>query len=161
MEIKLIAAKNIDGAIGKEGEVPWDVAGEQKHFKEETIGSPVIMGSNTFDSIMNKIQKPLPDRTNIVLSQSRAGLDYPNVSFVKSIDNALQVASNQSEEVYIIGGESVYEQFIGMADEMILSIVEEEVEDADAYFPTFDVGNWRVSKREDKGEFEVIHRERV
>ncbi len=136
MMISLIAAMDKNRLIGKANGLPWHLPADFKHFKEVTMGKPIIMGRKTFESI----GKPLPGRKNIVIS--RKGFTAEGVFVVDSIDKALQAVEN-ADEVMIIGGASFYEQMISRADRMYLTFVDAECE-GDAWFPQFDIRDWDV-----------------
>lgn len=136
MMISLIAAMDKNRLIGKENGLPWHLPADFKHFKEVTMGKPIIMGRKTFESI----GKPLPGRKNIVIS--RQGFVAEGVTVVDSIENALQEVKD-AEEVMIIGGASFYEQMIDKTDRMYLTLVDAEC-DGDAWFPEFDIKDWDI-----------------
>lgn len=136
MIISLIAAMDQNKLIGSNNELPWYLPADFKHFKEVTMGKPVVMGRKTFESI----GKPLPGRKNIVIS--RSGFLADGVIVVDSIDKALQEAGF-AEEVMIIGGANIYSQVIKIADKMYLTMVDTSCE-GDAWFPDFEESEWRV-----------------
>lgn len=140
MIISLIAAMDKNRLIGIENGLPWHLPADFKHFKEVTMGKPVVMGRKTFESI----GKPLPGRTNIIIS--RAGFDAQGVTVVDSIDKALSVLCDV-EEVMIIGGASFYEQMIDQADRMYLTHVDAECK-GDAWFPEFNLEDWDIVAEE-------------
>lgn len=136
MLISLIAAMDKQRLIGRENGLPWHLPADFKHFKEVTLGKPVIMGRKTFESI----GRPLPGRTNIVIS--RSGFNAEGVISVDSIEAALESAGS-AEEVMIIGGAMLYEQILPRADRMYLTMVD-AVCDGDAWFPAFDEAEWEI-----------------
>lgn len=136
MIISLIAAMDKNRLIGKENGLPWHLPADFKHFKEVTMGKPIIMGRKTFESI----GKPLPGRKNIVIS--RKGFSADGITVVDSIEKALK-AVESTDEVMVIGGASFYEQMIDRADRMYLTLVEAEFV-GDAWFPDFDSKDWDV-----------------
>lgn len=128
--IAAIAREN--RAIGKDNRLLWHIPEDFKRFKELTSGHAIIMGENTFKSI----GRPLPNRTNIVLSQTE-GFAPEGVVVVRSIDEALDAAKQcEAEEVFICGGASVYRQFLPLADRLYLTLVEGDFE-ADTFFPEY------------------------
>ena len=139
MIISLVAAVSENRVIGKDNALPWNLPADLRHFKELTIGKPVIMGFKTFESI----GKPLSNRTNIVLCKEK--VEIPGCTVVHSIEEALQAVGN-AEEVMIIGGGSVYAQFLPKADRMYLTRVHAEVE-GDTYFPEFNQDEWKEIER--------------
>ncbi|RDH81674.1 MAG: type 3 dihydrofolate reductase [endosymbiont of Galathealinum brachiosum] len=136
MIISLIAALDKNRLIGADNGMPWHLPADFKHFKEITMGKPVIMGRKTFESI----GRPLPGRQNIVIS--RNGFSADGITSVNSIDAALQLVSD-IEEVMIIGGANIYQQMIEKSDRLYLTHVDAECE-GDAWFPEFDVLEWNI-----------------
>ena len=126
--ITLIAAMTADGIIGKNGRLPWRIPEELAHFKQVTMGKPLIMGRKTFDSLGGRT---LPDRQMIVVSHS--GL---------SVDEAIKQAAN-APEIMVIGGAQIYELFLPIADKIIMSIIHEAY-DGDTYFPNIDWSSWKL-----------------
>ena len=122
-----------DRAIGKDNRLLWHIPEDMRHFRTLTTGHTVIMGENTFLSI----GKPLPNRTNIVLSLNPM-LAIDGCIVVGSIEAALQkAAEEEKEEVFIIGGASIYKQFMALADRLYLTLVEGSYE-ADTFFPEYE-----------------------
>jgi dihydrofolate reductase len=124
--ITLIAALATNHVIGNKGVMPWRLRTDLAHLKRETMGKPIIMGRKTYQSL----GKPLPGRQNIVLTSH----DFPEVTCVKTIEEALKVA--QSDDIMIIGGEEIYKAFLPLADRLILTHVQASPE-GDAFFPSF------------------------
>jgi dihydrofolate reductase len=130
--ISVIAAVAKNRAIGKDNKLLWHIPEDLQHFKKITSGHPVIMGQKTFESL----GKPLPNRTNIVLTDDKS-FQAPNCLVVYSIDEAIKVASEKDQqEIFFIGGGSVYAQAIKIADKLYLTLVEGEY-DADTFFPDY------------------------
>ena len=135
----------MNGVIGKENDLPWYIPEDLKRFKALTSGNVVVMGRKTFDSIYARLGKPLPNRENIVVSSQMAPQE--GVYVCRSIDEAIDCAKGFGKEIFIIGGERIYEQTLDRADRLYLSHVKKEVE-GDAYFPSFDGKGWEVTTRE-------------
>lgn len=146
--IAAIAREN--RAIGKDNRLLWHIPEDFKHFKDTTSGHAIIMGENTFRSI----GKPLPNRTNIVLSQATT-FAPEGVVVVRSIDEALDAAKQfEAEEVFVCGGASIYRQFLPMADRLYLTLVEGDFE-ADTFFPDYSEFTKTVSEEKSgNGEYE-------
>ncbi len=144
--ISIIAAiAEKDRALGKNNALLWDIKADMKHFRECTTGHAVVMGEKTFHSI----GRALPNRINIVLTDN-ADFQAENVIAVYSIEEALQVAKeNESEEAFIIGGGSIYTQFLSHADRLYLTLVEGEYE-ADVFFPPFTEFQKVINEREEE-----------
>lgn len=132
--ISIIAAVAENRAIGKDNKLLWDIPEDMKHFKGITTGHPVIMGQRTFESIGSS----LPSRTNIVLSRDKK-FHAAGCIVAGSIDEAIEIAKkNDDEEIFFIGGGSVYDEAIKIADKLYLTIVEGNF-DADTYFPDYSI----------------------
>ena len=140
--ITLIAAVDKNSAIGKGNAMPWHLPADFTHFKETTMGHPVIMGRNTYLSI----GRPLPGRTNIVVSKSAGVIEGCVVAH--SIEEAFVEAVTHDTEVYIIGGASIYEQLLSLANRLVITYVDTKVEGADTFFPKIDTAVWKEVSRE-------------
>lgn len=125
--ISIIVAMSQNGVIGHQGKIPWHLPSDLKRFKKITMGHSVIMGRKTHDSI----GKPLEGRKNIVVSQDK-NLQLEGCHVVCGFDKALQVAGEG--EIFIIGGEKVYEQFLPITDKLYVTVIHGIIE-GDASFP--------------------------
>lgn len=133
MDISIIAAIGQNNELGKNNNLIWHLPNDLKFFKNTTTGKTVVMGNNTFKSL----PKVLPNRTNIVITHQTTG--YPsNVFIYNSIESFLNDYENKDEEVFIIGGSSIYNQFIQKADKLYLTEILATCKDANVFFPTFD-----------------------
>ncbi len=146
--LALVAARARNGVIGRDGALPWRLKSDMSLFKATTLGKPVIMGRKTWDSLP---KKPLPGRTNLVLS--RDGTFEPKGAVVcDRFDQALSMAREQAEEdgaeeVCVIGGTALFALAMPKAKRLYLTEVEAEVE-GDAGFPNFDEAGWRESRHD-------------
>jgi len=140
MVISIIVAIGNNRVVGINNSLPWKLPADMEHFKQLTMGKPVIMGQKTFESI----GKPLPGRTNIILTRDK-NFKPEGCTVVYSIEEALAAAKN-FEEVMIAGGVSIYAQFLPLADRMYLTLVEGDFA-GDAYFPEFDYNDWSETDR--------------
>ncbi len=140
MIITLVAAVSSNGVIGREGTLPWRLPDDLARFKRITVGKPIVMGRKTYESI----GRPLPKRTNIVLSRSTSAIDGCIV--VRSPEEAL-LAAGDAAELCVIGGETVYAAFLPRADRLELTEVLADVE-GDARFPDLDRSAWRLASAE-------------
>lgn len=148
MRIILLAAMDSQRAIGKAGELPWHLSTDLQRFKQRTLGLPIVMGRTTFESI----GRPLPGRTNIVLTRNR-NWTAEGVTIVHDTESAMEVAWKEgAEELCVIGGGQVYALFLGKADVLELTLVKTEVEGADTWFPDWAViDEWKeISRTEHK-----------
>ena len=129
-----IAEKN--RVIGKDGKLPWYISEDLKRFKRLTTGYAVLMGRKTFESIVERLGKPLPERRNVVLSSTKSYPNHPEVEVYTSIDESLK-ALQKERKVFVIGGERVFKETLEMADRLELTIVAGEYE-GDAFFPEYE-----------------------
>lgn len=130
MKLSIIAAVGRNLELGRGNDLIWHFKEDMKFFKETTMGSSVIMGRKTFESL----PKALPGRKNIVITNNNSYSAEGAVT-VHSVDEALKSADSQ--EVFVIGGGKIYEQLLPVADKLYLTEIEAECPDADTYFPSF------------------------
>lgn len=133
--ISLIAAVGKNNELGLENHLIFNIPGDLKFFRNTTLGKTVIMGRKTYESI----GKPLPKRINIVVSNSLKETD--GITIINSFEEVLEKYLNSEEEVFIIGGESLYNYFINYAQNIYLTKVYANAV-ADKYFPSFDENNY-------------------
>lgn len=136
MIVSMIAAMAKGRVIGLNNKMPWHLPAELQLFKRATLGKPIVMGRNTFESI----GRPLPGRLNIVLSR-QAGYQPEGVTVVASLDEAKQAAGDV-EELMIIGGATIYQQCLAEADRLYLTHIDLEVE-GDTWFPDYEQYEWQ------------------
>ena len=137
MLVSIIAAMDRNRLIGNENQLPWHLPADLAHFKQVTMGKPIIMGRKTYESI----GRPLPGRTNIVLTRS-SDFSAECVLTANTLEQALNHVSAE-EEVMIIGGSTIYELALPRADRLYLTYVEDSFE-GDAWFPDFDPEQWSI-----------------
>lgn len=141
MKIILIAAMAENRVIGRGNDIPWHIPGEQKRFKEITMGHTLVMGRKTYESI----GKPLPGRKNIIITRQKK-YSALGCIVVGSLPAAIAACTND-QKVFIAGGGQVYEQAIPFADEIHLTILHRQVE-GDIFFPEFSEKDFIESSRE-------------
>lgn len=149
MLITLIAAMSRNGIIGKDNMLPWHFPEDLKHFKKVTSGKPIIMGRKTFESMGSK---PLPLRRNIILTHD-LHFQAENCAIVHSLDEALKVAK-PADEVMIIGGAKIYEQFLSLADRCYLTVIDQDYP-GDTYFPATQWIGWKVISEDRQTGFTI------
>ena len=137
MLVSIIAAMDRNRLIGSNNQLPWHLPADLAHFKQVTMGKPIIMGRKTYESI----GRPLPGRTNIVLTRS-ADFRAEGVLMAHTLEQALDYVSEE-DEVMIIGGSTIYELALPRADRLYLTYVDSSSE-GDAWFPEFDIERWLV-----------------
>lgn len=143
MKLSLIWAMAEDRVIGIDNRLPWKLPADMKWFRRHTLGKPIVMGRKTFESFGGRT---LPERTNIILTSDT---DYraDGALVAHSLDEALQ-AAGEVEELMVIGGMSFYEQTLPRADRLYMTLIHARFE-GDAWFPDFDMSQWRELSRED------------
>lgn len=139
--ISIVVATDKQGGIGKDNALLWHLPNDLKRFKAITSGHPIIMGRKTFDSI----GRPLPNRTNIIITQNK-DLQIDGCVIVHTLEDALKVC--EGKDAYIIGGGSIYEQAMSIADKIYLTLVDVSLE-ADTNFPEIDENEWNVISKEE------------
>jgi len=135
--ISIVVAASANNVIGVDGQLPWRLPEDLKHFKAITMGKPMIMGRTTFDAI----GRALPGRQSIVLTR-QADFAAEDCDVVSSIDAALDAAGD-AEEVMVIGGGEIYRQFLPKADRIYMTRVQAEIA-GDTTFPELDMTEWSV-----------------
>ncbi len=132
MTLSIIVAMTEDRVIGRNNTLPWHLSEDLVRFKKITMGHPIIMGRRTYDSI----GKPLPGRTNVVVTRNRA-LNIDGVLLCGSLADA--VASQKgSDEIFVIGGASLFDAALPIADKLYLTLIHETIS-GDTYFPMIDL----------------------
>jgi dihydrofolate reductase len=153
--ISLIAAVAENGAIGFENKLIYWLPNDLKRFKALTTGHTIVMGRRTFESLP---KGALPNRRNVVLSRNTE-FQAPGIEVFPSLEAALkaigQTAASEVEggalpdnEVFVIGGASVYREALPLADRLCLTLVHDTPKEADAFFPAFDLKEWKVEEEE-------------
>lgn len=138
--ITLVAAVAANGVIGSGGRLPWRLPEDLRHFKELTLGHPVIMGRKTWESV----GRPLPDRENIVVTRS-PGYEAPGAHVAASLDAALAFCAGEPL-AFVIGGGELYAAAMPFADAMVITEIGRDYA-GDARFPEFDRQDWRETQR--------------
>ncbi len=141
MQVIIIAAVAKNRAIGLRGKLLYWLPNDLKRFRSLTTNHTIIMGRKTFESLP---KGALPLRRNIVLSKEKR--NFPQCESYSSLEDALK-ACNKDEKVFIIGGESLYRQSIGIADKLCLTLIDDTPKEADTFFPEYD--DWKEVKKEE------------
>lgn len=148
--ISIIAAVAANRAIGNENKLIYWLPDDLKRFKALTTGHTIIMGRRTFESLP---KGALPNRRNIVLSRTQT--EFPGCDTYASLEEALRHC-DENEDIYIIGGASVYEQAMPLAHRLCLTEVHDTPAQADAFFPPYNDG-WKLAQKEEHGTDERHH----
>ena len=139
-QIILVVARAEHGVIGKEGKLPWHLPADLKHFKRVTMGTPMVMGRKTFDSLPGL----LPGRRHIVLTRDRSW-SAPGTESAGTVDEAIRIAD--AERICVIGGAEIFELFMPRATAIELTEVHFEAE-GDTFMPAPDPAEWQEASRE-------------
>jgi dihydrofolate reductase len=141
--ISIIAAVGKNRELGKGNDLIWRISPDLKRVKEITMGHPLIMGRKTYESI----GRPLPGRTNIVVTTAQMCIE--GCLTMNSLEKALEAArAIDTEELFIFGGASLYEQALPMTDRLYLTLIHEEDSDADVFFPDYRTFTREVSRED-------------
>lgn len=140
----IIVAASDNNVIGKAGKMPWHLKSDLQRFKKLTTGHCIIMGHNCY----NSIGKPLPDRTNIVISRNQ-DLDIPGCVVRPSLQYAADYANSRNDPTpFIIGGGIVYKQAINLVNYIYLTRVHAIIDDGDTFFPELNMAEWETVSSE-------------
>lgn len=157
-KITLVVAHDNNNGIGKDNKLPWHLPSDLKHFKETTLGKTILMGSKTYESIPEHV-RPLPGRTTVRFSRViKGGIQSPKVG--TTVTNARDLVEFlegfkkaegrylfiYEDEIFVVGGASIYEQALPYADKIIATQVHAEF-DCDAFFPTLNSEDWVITDR--------------
>ncbi len=145
--ISIVAAMANNRVIGLNNALPWKIPAELQHFKQVTMGKPIIMGRKTFDAIGRRL---LPGRQTIVLTRD-LHLNGDGYIVVNSIEAAL-LAAGDVPEIMVIGGASIYQEFLPLASRLYLSIIPQDIL-GDAFFPAFDERQWYMVHEKNYDQF--------
>jgi len=147
--ISIIVAIARNYAIGKDNQLLWHIPADLKRFKQLTTGNTIVMGKRTFESLP---VRPLPNRRSIVITDI-PGEVISGCTMAYSIEEAVEKMEDEKEN-FIIGGGSVYRQFLPLASRLYLTVVQKDF-DADTFFPEIDYSQWKTIEREDHMEEEL------
>lgn len=143
MKLTIIVAAAENGVIGRGGDLPWHLSADLQRFKRTTMGSAILMGRKTWESI----GRPLPGRTSIVLTrQTDYDPGHAEVRVVQNLDDALALARNLEDcqdEAFVIGGANIYEMSLPRAERLLLTRVHSDL-DGDVWFPDVDWEAWQL-----------------
>ncbi|UXX82915.1 dihydrofolate reductase [Roseovarius pelagicus] len=140
--LSLVVARDRNGAIGKDGDIPWNAPEDLAFFQRETTGGAIIMGRNTWESLP---YRPLKNRLNIVVS-SREILDVDRFA---SVSEAIEFAKSRGHaRLYGIGGAGIYREMIEIADRLLITEVDLDVDAPDTFFPAFQAAEWVETSRQ-------------
>lgn len=144
-KIHIVAAVAQNNVIGKTNDLPWYIPEDLKRFKELTLGKTVLMGRKTYESILKRLGKPLPERKHIVITrQEDFNPNHPDVVVLHDIQTALD---GLKDDVMVIGGGEIYKQVMPLADVLHITHIHKDI-DGDTFFPEIDNVVWRKENEE-------------
>lgn len=138
-----VAAMTENRVIGRDNDMPWHLPADLAHFKQTTLGKPIIMGRKAHEAI----GRPLPGRHNIVMTRNQA-YTADGCTVVHSAEQAIEAAGSVTE-IAVIGGEDIYRLFLPITDLIHLTLIHAEIE-GDTWFPELDVHNWRLAEARER-----------
>ncbi len=141
MSFSIVVAMSSNGLIGKDGDLPWHLSDDLRHFKAITMGKPIIMGRITHESI----GRPLPGRENIILTRN-SNYEAQGCTIIHDLAS-LDCRSPEVDEYMIVGGSQLYAETLGLASKLFITEVHAEIE-GDIFFPDYDKGLWKELERE-------------
>ncbi len=149
--LSLIAGISQNNCIGHNGQLPWHIPEDLKHFREVTAGKTVLMGRKTWESLPEKF-RPLPNRTNLIITRQT---DYSVPAGVEIYTTIEEAVTKHPEEVIVIGGAEIYKQTIDQADRLYITHINQTVT-GDAFFPEIDLNVWKEIEREDHEGYSFV-----
>jgi len=156
--IALVSAVAKNGVIGDKNNLPWYLPEDLKRFKEITSGKTVLMGRKTFESIVSRLGKPLPNRTNVVITRN-AGYQVPPGAVVESdIHSAMR--NHGVNDIFVIGGGEIYKQTIDLADTLYITHIDKNIE-GDTTFPAIDPAKWKLASEEKHDGYSVAEYKKI
>jgi dihydrofolate reductase len=156
--LSIIAAVADNNVIGIKNGLPWHLPEDLKHFKDLTMGKTVLMGRNTFLSIMEILKKPFPARTNVVISNNPEDKVPQGVLLYHDLEQALKDLA--AKDVFVVGGAMIYSQLINRVDRLYITHIHKSY-DGDVYFPIIDPAVWRKTKEDPHEGFSFAEYEKV
>lgn len=158
MIVSLIVAAADNNVIGMDNKMPWHIPEDFKYFKKITTEKPCIMGRKTYESIIDHLGKPLPNRTSYVITRNP---DYDAKHVFDDLSKAIQQAGHEANEIMIIGGAQIYKQALddNLVNRVYLTRVHQSPE-GDAFFPELDDNKWTEVSRDDRDGFSFLVFER-
>ena len=137
--ISIIAAVDENRVIGSKGALPWRYSEDLKYFKKVTLNHPCVMGRKTYESILNVLKEPLPQRKNIVVSRQK--LNDEGITVIHDLEYFLENNQDTDEEIFVIGGETIFNIALPYAKRIYLTHIHATY-DGDTYFPNVDYSKY-------------------
>ncbi len=155
--ISIIVALGQNNLIGNNNELPWNYPEDLHYFKETTTGHKVVMGRNTFESILNRLHKPLPNRENYVVTKNPLW-HYPGVTVIRDLEKFLK--QPQSDEIFVIGGRSIFETALPYTNRLYITHIRKAYP-GNVFFPELDLSQFSLIRQNDQNEISFCVYERT
>ncbi len=153
MTLSIIVAISANNVIGTYNQLPWHLPADLQYFKSLTVDHPILMGRKTYESI----GRPLPKRTNIVITKDQS-FHHDGLEIKHSINEAIDFCkAKKYDEVFIIGGDTIYSQTIHLTDKLYITRVDIHIENGTAFFPVIDMNQWKLISSEERKSDEKNH----
>ncbi len=156
--ISLIWAMDKNNLIGKDNDLPWHYKEDLQYFKEKTLDKTVVMGENTFYSIVNRLNKPLPRRVSVVATLNK-DFHYDGVTVTYDLISYLKEHENDSEDIFVIGGKQIYALSLPYAKRLYITHIDKEY-DGNVYFPPIDYSKYNIISEKQVDELNFVIYER-
>lgn len=162
--ISIIVAKALNGVIGRNGDLPWKLSDDLKHFAKITSGQTVVMGRKTYESIVKRLGHALPNRKNIVIT-SQADFNAPDCTVFHSVEEVVKIFPSLGKEIFVIGGGEIYKHFLPVTDKLYITEVSVNCE-GDAFFPDLEKDKWEIvssetHSKDDRNSFDFTFLEMI
>jgi dihydrofolate reductase len=144
LKVFLVAAVSRNGVIGRDGMLPWRLPEDMAHFREVTMGHPVVMGRKTWESLPDRF-RPLPGRRNVVVTRN-PGWHADGAERARSLETAVELLDGMPQ-VFVIGGAELFAAALPLADQLLLTEIDADAE-GDTFFPPYAVGEFEQVSRE-------------
>ncbi|HBP25988.1 MAG TPA: dihydrofolate reductase [Acholeplasmatales bacterium] len=155
--ISIIVALGQNNLIGNNNELPWNYPADLHYFKVTTTGHKVVMGRNTFESILNRLHKPLPNRENYVVTKNPLW-HYPGVQVILDLEKFLK--EDHQDEIFVIGGRSIFETALPYANRLYITHIRKAYP-GNVFFPDLDLSQFSLVKQKDQNEISFCVYERI
>lgn len=157
--ISMVVAVSDNNVIGHLNAIPWYLQRDLKNFKALTVGNTAVMGRKTFDSIMTRLGKPLPDRKSVIITRQKDFVAPPECVVASSWEDAME--KTKGEEIFVSGGETIYEMALPHADRLYLTRVHMQ-SDGDIKLPITDFSDWNLIheeawQKDEKNEYNATY----
>ncbi|MFV0498885.1 MAG: dihydrofolate reductase [Bacilli bacterium] len=157
--LSLIVAFDKNQVIGKDNAMPWHYPEDLKYFKKTTLNHKIIMGANTFNSILNYLNHPFSNRHSLIVTDMKFDKTYENVTYYDNLEDIINEFENSGEEVFVAGGMSIYNQMIDHCQKLYITHIDKSF-NGDAFFPKFNYNEFTKLSSNKLGDLDFCVYER-